>query len=83
MIHHDGYNEKELSNDLENSKNVELRFIEYMDVGCTNDSSSFVKTITWKEGKKENYQYATGLNSKISNERGKWKEVIVSICPIY
>ena len=37
MIHHDGYNEKELSNDLENSKNVELRFIEYMDVGCTNE----------------------------------------------
>ena len=28
MIHHDGYNEKELSNDLENSKNVELRFDE-------------------------------------------------------
>ena len=26
MIHHDGYDEKELSNDLENSKNVELEF---------------------------------------------------------
>ena len=24
MIHHDGYDEKELSNDLENNKNVEL-----------------------------------------------------------
>ena len=26
MIRHDGYDEKELSNDLENSKNVELEF---------------------------------------------------------
>ena len=26
MIHHDGYNEKDLSNDLENSKNVKLKF---------------------------------------------------------
>jgi len=26
MIHHDGYDEKELSNDLENTKNVELVF---------------------------------------------------------
>ena len=28
MIHHDGYGEKELSNDLENSKNVQLTFDE-------------------------------------------------------
>ena len=26
MIHHDGYDEKELSNDLQNTKNVELGF---------------------------------------------------------
>ena len=26
MIHHDGYGEEDLSNDLENSKNMELEF---------------------------------------------------------
>ena len=26
MIHHDGYGEEDLSNDLENSKNIELTF---------------------------------------------------------
>ena len=26
MIHHDGYGEEDLSNDLENSKNIELEF---------------------------------------------------------
>lgn len=59
MIRHDGYGEEELSNDLENSKNVELAFDDI-------DKISFEEKV-WgsalyleyeKNGKKENFQYA-------------------------
>ena len=63
MIHHDGYDEKDLSIDLENSKNVEVAFDEI-------DKITFEEKI-WgsalyleykKNGKKENYQYAIAQN---------------------
>jgi len=59
MIHHDGYDEEDLSIDLENSKNVELAFDDI-------DKISFEEKV-WgsalyleyeKNGKKENFQYA-------------------------
>jgi hypothetical protein len=59
MIRHDGYGEEDLTNDLENSKNVELAFDDI-------DKISFEEKV-WgsalyleyeKNGKKENFQYA-------------------------
>jgi len=59
MIRHDGYDEEDLSIDLENSKNVELAFDDI-------DKISFEEKV-WgsalyleyeKNGKKENFQYA-------------------------
>ena len=59
MIHHDGYDDEDLSIDLENSKNVELAFDDI-------DKISFEEKV-WgsalyleyeKNGKKENFQYA-------------------------
>jgi len=59
MIRHDGYDEKELMNDLENAKNTEL--------GFDNISSISFEEKVWgsallleyeKDGKKEKFQYA-------------------------
>ena len=59
MIHHDGYNEKDLSNDLENSKNVELKFDDIDKISFEEKIWGSVLHLEYeKEGKKENYQYA-------------------------
>ena len=59
MIHHDGYGEKELSNDLENSKNVQLTFDEIDKISFEEKDWGSVLFLEYeKEGKKENFQYA-------------------------
>jgi hypothetical protein len=59
MIHHDGYVEKDLSNDLENSKNVQLKFDEIDKISFEEkDWGSALYLEYEKEGKKENFQYA-------------------------
>ena len=57
MIHHDGYVEKDLSNDLENSKNVQLKFDEIDKISFEEkDWGSALYLEYEKEGKKENFQ---------------------------
>ena len=59
MIRHDGYNEKDLINDLENKKNVEVSFDDI-------SSINYEEKIWWsalqleykKDGKEEKFQYA-------------------------
>ena len=59
MIHHDGYGEKDLSNDLENSKNVQLKFDEIDKISFEEkDWGSALFLEYEKDGKKENFQYA-------------------------
>ena len=59
MIHHDGYNEEDLSNDLENSKNVKLTFDDIDKISFEEKTWGSVLYLEYeKEGKKENYQYA-------------------------
>ena len=59
MIHHDGYGEKELTNDLDNSKNVQLKFDEIDKISFEEkDWGSALFLEYEKDGKKENFQYA-------------------------
>ena len=59
MIQHDGYGEKDLSNDLENSKNVQLKFDEIDKISFEEkDWGSALFLEYEKDGKKENFQYA-------------------------
>ena len=58
MIHHDGYGEKELSMDLENSKNIELTFDDIDEITFKEENWGSVLTLEYeKNGKKENFQY--------------------------
>ena len=59
MIHHDGYNKEDLSNDLKNNKNVELTFDE-IDIIISEEKTwgSVLYLEYEKEGKKEKFQYA-------------------------
>ena len=59
MIHHDGYGENELSNDLQNTKNVELVFDDINKISFEEKTWGSALYIEYeKDGKKENYQYA-------------------------
>ncbi|HJJ24646.1 MAG TPA: hypothetical protein OQH56_05050 [Nitrosopumilus sp.] len=59
MIQHDGYNKKDLSNDLKNNKNVELTFDEIDIIIFEEKTWGSVLYLEYeKEGKKEKFQYA-------------------------
>jgi len=58
MIRHDGYGEKDLSNDLENSKNIELEFDDIDKISFKEETWGSVLSLEYeKNGKKENFQY--------------------------
>jgi hypothetical protein len=58
MIHHDGYGEKDLTNDLENSKNVELAFDDIEKISFKEENWGSVLSLEYeKNGKKEKFQY--------------------------
>ena len=58
MIQHDGYGEKDLSNDLENSKNIELVFDDIDKISFKEETWGSVLSLEYeKNGKKENFQY--------------------------
>jgi len=58
MIRHDGYGEKDLSNDLENSKNIELEFDDIDKISFKEENWGSVLSLEYeKNGKKENFQY--------------------------
>ena len=59
MIHHDGYNEEDLSNDIENSKNIELAFNEINKIEFKEETWGSVLYLEYeKDGKKENFQHS-------------------------
>mgnify|MGYP001316520475 CR=1 FL=1 len=59
MIQHDGYGEKDLSNDLENSKNIELEFDDIKKIKFNEETWGSVLYLEYeKDGKKESFQYA-------------------------
>ena len=58
MIKHDGYGEEELSNDLENKKNIELRFDDIEKISFKEENWGSVLSLEYeKNGKKENFTY--------------------------
>ena len=58
MIRHDGYVEKDLSNDLDNSKNIELTFDDIDKISFKEETWGSVLSLEYeKNGKKENFQY--------------------------
>lgn len=59
MVRHDGYNEKELMNDVEDKRNVELAFDDISSIDYEeNDWGSALKLEYEKDGKREKFQYA-------------------------
>ena len=59
MIVHDGYDEKQLKDDLENKKNVELAFDDITSISYENKDWGGVLQLEYeKDGKKEKFQYA-------------------------
>jgi hypothetical protein len=59
MIHHDGYNEEDLANDIENTKNIELGFNEIDKIEFKDEVWGSVLYLEYeKDGKKENFQYS-------------------------
>ena len=59
MILHDGYNEKDLSNDVENSKNVELSFDQIDKIEFKEETWGSALYLEYeKDGGKESFQYA-------------------------
>ena len=59
MIHHDGYGEKDLSNDLENSKNIELLFDDIEKISFKEEIWGSVLNLEYKKDeKKEIFQYS-------------------------
>jgi hypothetical protein len=58
MILHDGYGEKDLSSDLENSKNIELTFDDIDKISFKEENWGSVLSLEYeKNGKKENFTY--------------------------
>tara|TARA_B110000438_G_scaffold78343_1_gene78503 strand:- start:397 stop:888 length:492 start_codon:yes stop_codon:yes gene_type:complete len=58
MIKHDGYGEEELSNDLENKKNIELRFDDIEKISFKEENWGSVLSLEYeKDKKKEKFQY--------------------------
>jgi hypothetical protein len=59
MIHHDGYNEKDLSNDLDNIKNIELEFDDIKKISFKEETWGSVLYLEYdKNDKNENFQYS-------------------------
>jgi hypothetical protein len=59
MIRHDGYNEKDLINDLENKKNVEVSFDDISSINYEEKIWGSVLQLEYeKEEKEEKFQYA-------------------------
>jgi len=59
MIRHDGYNEKDLINDLENKKNVEVSFDDISSINYEEKVWGSVLQLEYKkDGKEEKFQYA-------------------------
>ena len=59
MIHHDGYNEKDLSNDLDNIKNIELEFDDIKKITFKEETCGSVLYLEYeKNDKNENFQYS-------------------------
>ena len=59
MIRHDGYNEKDLINDLENKKNVEVLFDDISSINYEEKVWGSVLQLEYKkDGKEEKFQYA-------------------------
>ena len=59
MIRHDGYNEQDLINDLENSKNVELAFDDIFSISYTEKNWGCSLHLEYKkDGSLEKFQYS-------------------------
>jgi hypothetical protein len=59
MIRHDGYNEKDLINDLENKKNVEVSFDDISSIIYEEKIWGSALQLEYKkDGKEEKFQYA-------------------------
>lgn len=59
MITHDGYDEKNLQEDMENEKNVELRFDDILDISFDEKDWGSVLFVEYqKDGKHEKHQYS-------------------------
>ena len=59
MIRHDGYNEKDLINDLENKKNVEVSFDDISSINYEEKVWGSALQLEYKKnGKEEKFQYA-------------------------
>ena len=59
MIRHDGYDEEELMNDVEDDRNVELSFDDILNISHEEKSWGSVLQLEYeKEGKQEKFQYA-------------------------
>ena len=59
MIRHDGYNEEELMNDLENKKNIEVAFDDISSISFQEKVWGSVLLLEYdKNGKHEKFQYA-------------------------
>jgi len=59
MIHHDGYNEKELMEDVEDERNVELAFDDILKIEFEEKTWGSVLQLEYeKDGKSEKFQYA-------------------------
>ena len=87
MIHHDGYGEEDLSNDLENSKNIELEFDDINKISFKEEIWGSALYLEYeKNGKKENFHICNCSRlGKISCKRAYKvsKSRLGTICPIY
>ena len=59
MIRHDGYDEEELMNDVEDKRNTELSFDDISEIGFDEKTWGSVLQLEYeKDGKKEKFQYS-------------------------
>ena len=59
MIHHDGYNESNLMEDLKNAKNIELSFDDILNITFEEKEWGSILLLEYeKDGKRQKYQYS-------------------------
>lgn len=59
MIHHDGYNESNLMEDLKNAKNIELSFDDILNIAFEEKEWGSILLLEYKkDGKQQKYQYS-------------------------
>ena len=59
MVVHDGYDESQLREDIENTKNMELRFDDILEIGFEEKPWGSVLLLEYeKEGKKQKFRYS-------------------------